>query len=59
LMARIPQKFLDETLWPEFVQLAAELQQYLAEITDRLIAKAVHADATEPKEAPKPLPRGK
>ena len=59
LMARIPQRFLDETLWPEFVQLSAELQQYLSEITDRVIAKAVHADATEPAEAPKPLPPGK
>jgi len=59
LMARVPQRFLDETLWPEFVQLSAELQQYLAEITDRVIAKAVHADATEPAEAPKPLPPGK
>jgi hypothetical protein len=59
LMARMPKRFLEETLWPEFVQLSDELQRYLAEITDRVIAKAVHADATEPKEAPKPLPPGK
>ena len=59
LMARVPKHFLDDTLWPQFVQLSDELQRYLSEVTDRVIAKAVHDDVTEPGEAPKPLPPGK
>ncbi|HET6583166.1 MAG TPA: hypothetical protein VFG69_06960 [Nannocystaceae bacterium] len=59
VLARIPKRFLEETLWPEFTQLSDELTRYLAEITDRVIATAVHPDAREPSEAPKPLPPGK
>ncbi len=48
VMARVPQKFLDETLWPEFLELDKSLSAHLKEITDRLIAQAVHDDQTEP-----------
>jgi len=48
VMARVPQKFLDETLWPEFLELDKNLCAHLKEITDRLIAEAVHDDSAEP-----------
>lgn len=47
VMLRVPKRFLDETLWPEFRALSDELHAYLADITDRVIAEAIHGDATE------------
>ncbi len=44
---RAPKTFLDETLWPEFVALAAELRKHLEEITDRAIRDAIHGDVSE------------
>jgi len=58
VMANVPQRFLDETLWPEFNELFATLQSYLLEVTERVIAQAIHPDAAEPDEAPKALPPG-
>lgn len=48
VMARVPQQFLDETLWPEFLELDKKLRSYLSEVTNRLVAEAVHADGSEP-----------
>lgn len=47
VMARVPQKFVDETLWPEFLELSETLQQHLQEVTDRLIREAIWADTSE------------
>lgn len=47
VMARVPKQFLDETLWPEFIELDGTLRSYLAKVTDRLIAEAVHEDGSE------------
>lgn len=44
VMVRVPKTFVDETLWPEFIELSDVLQQYLADITQRVIAQAIHAD---------------
>jgi len=48
VMARIPREFLDETLWPEFLELDKSLRGHLKEVTDRLITEAVHDDQSEP-----------
>ena len=47
VMARAPRSFVDETLWPEFQELSRELQRYLAEVTDRVIAAGVYADSSD------------
>lgn len=47
VMARVPRSFVNETLWPEFMELSAVLKNYLDEITDRVIAEGVHGDAAE------------
>lgn len=47
VMARVPRKFLDKTLWPEFQELSDTLREYLAEITDRVISEGVYADSSE------------
>jgi hypothetical protein len=47
VMVKVPKRFLDETLWPEFTQLSETLGTYLAEVTDRVIAQAVDKDISE------------
>ena len=47
VMVRVPERFLDETLWPEYQQLRSTLYEYLGEVTDRVISQAIHADSSE------------
>lgn len=47
VMARVPARFVKETLWPEFTELDHTLQQYLTEITDRVIAESIHGDTSD------------
>ena len=47
VMARVPQRFVDETLWPEYEKLNEMLCGYLEKITDRVISEAVFADKSE------------
>lgn len=47
VMVKIPRRFLDETLWPQYLALSRELHAYLHDVTARIIAEAVHGDATE------------
>jgi hypothetical protein len=54
VMARVSKSFVDETLWPEFVELDDVLEQYLSDITDRVIREAVFADSSEATERAKP-----
>lgn len=61
VMARISEKFVDDTLWPEFEELSQALQQYLAEVTDRVIQSAISEDGTDvaTRTTPAALPDGK
>ncbi|MBX7210003.1 MAG: hypothetical protein K1X78_16920 [Verrucomicrobiaceae bacterium] len=47
VMARVPRSFVNETLWPEFLELSKVLKSYLDDVTDRVIAEGVSGDATE------------
>jgi hypothetical protein len=47
VMLRTSKRFLDETLWPEFLQLSEVLHGYLAEVTQRVLATVVHADTSD------------
>lgn len=47
VMARVPKRFVDETLWPEFQKLSATLETYLSEMTDRVVAQVLHGDSSE------------
>ncbi len=44
VMVKVPRTFVEETLWPEFLELSDVLQSYLDEVTERVIARAIHAD---------------
>lgn len=47
VMVRVPRSFVNETLWPEFLELSEVLKTYLEEVTHRVIAQAIHADGGE------------
>jgi hypothetical protein len=47
IMARVPRRFVDETLWPEFCELDRTLRNYLNEVTARVIKTAITMDASE------------
>lgn len=58
IMLKVPKRFLDETLWPEFEALSHELRGHLDELTARIIQKAVYqgdldeVEEGEPRELP-------
>ena len=47
VMARVPRRFVDETLWPEYTQLNEVLCTYLEETTERVIGQGIHEDSSE------------
>jgi hypothetical protein len=52
IMARVPQRFVQEVLWPEFEELNRTLVNFLNEVTDRVIAEGIDADTAEVEVAP-------
>lgn len=55
VMLRVPRGFLDQILWPEFIELNQALLQYLNEVTERVIRETVHRDTSEAVEVAQPL----
>jgi len=49
-MAKLSKKFVDETLWPEFMELDSALREHLDEITTRVISEAIFANSSEAEE---------
>ncbi len=47
VMVRAPRSFVDNTLWPEYIELQAALHSYLNEATERIIREEVYKDADE------------
>ena len=47
VMLKVPKRFVDEVLWPEFQALNAALTQYLNAVTLRVIREEVHPNADE------------
>ncbi len=47
VMLDVAPRFVDEVLWPEFEQLSETLEQYLDDVTTRVIAEAVHEDQSD------------
>jgi hypothetical protein len=54
VMAKVSKRFVDETLWPEYLQLSKTLQAYLAEVTDRVVHEVIHQDSSEAEVIEKP-----
>ena len=47
VMVRVPRSFVDQTLWPEFMELSTVLKNYLDEMTEQVIRQGIHDDSTE------------
>jgi hypothetical protein len=58
VMAKVPKRFVDETLWPEFLEIYNTLRLYLSEVTDRVVSQVIHQNTTDPEvvDTPKGLP---
>ncbi|MBK7582393.1 MAG: hypothetical protein IPI67_19595 [Myxococcales bacterium] len=54
VMLKVPRRFVDETLWPEYVQLSDTLRLYLEEVTERVVTQVLQADSSEAAEADEP-----
>jgi hypothetical protein len=50
VMVRVPRSFVNETLWPEFLELSAVLKTYLEEVTNRVITDVIHEDTGDEEE---------
>jgi hypothetical protein len=57
VMVRVTRTFVDQMLWPEFRELDATLRQHLESVTQRIIATAIHGDASDAEERPGEAPR--
>jgi hypothetical protein len=47
VMVRVPRSFVETTLWPEYEELRAALDDYLNNATERIIREEVYRDADE------------
>ena len=56
VMVRVPRRFVDDVLWPEFKELNKALQAYLNDVTQTVIREQVHADTSEAPEIAGTLP---
>ena len=54
VMVQVPKRFVDEILWPEFQQLNATLRAFLDEVTERVVAAALHGDSSDAAEVEVP-----
>ena len=57
VMAKLPRRFMDETLWPQFQQAHALLARHLAEVAERVIRQAVGDPGEEREESAGSGPR--
>lgn len=57
VMARLSRAFVNETLWPEFLELQGSLAAYFDALTDRVIEQALEVKAGEAEERPQSAPQ--
>jgi hypothetical protein len=55
VMARVPERFLNETLWPEFQEISEALRVHLSEVTERVVSQVIHQDGSEAEVVEKPM----
>ena len=54
IMSRVPARFVNETLWPEFLNLNKTLKNFLSEVTDRVISEGITTDTSDAEVRPAP-----
>lgn len=52
VLVQARQSVVQDTLWPEFRELQQTLQGYLNDVTQRVIAQAIHSDVRDADEQP-------
>ena len=52
MVVRAPKSFVNQTLWPEYLEISRALDEYLNEATERIIRDEVFGDAEEAEERP-------
>jgi hypothetical protein len=50
VVLRVPESFINKTLWPEYLEISRALDDYLNEATERIIREEVFGDAEEAEE---------
>jgi len=50
VMAKVSTAFVDETLWPEFLDLDRELTAHIDEIAEKVINESIFGDSSEAEE---------
>jgi len=50
VMVKVPKSFVDDTLWPEYQQIASAMRSYIGQVTDRILAEVIHRDSSDPDE---------
>ncbi|MFQ5561790.1 MAG: hypothetical protein ACE5FU_14575 [Nitrospinota bacterium] len=50
VLVKVSQKFVDDTLWPEFLELDRALLEHLDKITARIISEAIFENSSEAEE---------
>ena len=58
VMVKVPESFVDKTLWPEFQKINSELREYLQDITQRVVTQVLHEDSSEAEVVEEPLQIG-
>jgi len=53
-MLKAPERFIGETLWPEFQELNRVLVDYLSQVTERIIREEVFSQTSEAEEVAEP-----
>lgn len=56
VMARLSRAFVNETLWPEFLELQGALMAYFDALTDRVIEQTLEVKAGEAEETSEAAP---
>lgn len=56
VMVRVPDRFVDETLWPQYLKLSEVLTNYLNDVTNRVIAESINADMSDAEVRPDAAP---
>ncbi|MDH4466832.1 MAG: hypothetical protein QE271_02135 [Bacteriovoracaceae bacterium] len=54
VMAKVSKRFVDDELWPQYLEMSKVLETYLTHATDRIISEAVHKDNSEAKVVAEP-----
>lgn len=50
VMARVPETFVNDVLWPQYQALNKALTEYLHEATEKIISEEIYRDTTEAEE---------